>query len=273
MLTWLVYTFATTASATPLDCDLGKEKAAILALLIEADQAIADLDEYSLTDAVARARDTVRCLDEVLTPLEVAHLYRVSGISAYVADDLVRAVEDFAVAKAVDPNASIDTALGKPLRQTYEAVPPSTGEVIELPKPDQGYLNIDGARSDVAPKDRAYFAQWLNDDGSIRSSWFMGKGLLPPYPTRSSEKGDKGEKVGGGGKPGVPILVAGIAASLLSVGSMVGAEVTEDQFEGSKKRSEQLGGLITANRTLAYGGIGLGAAGIGLVGVSFAVGF
>src|SRR6186997_3298289 len=97
----------TEAWATPLDCDASTEKSTLLALMIEADQAIADLDPDTLADAVARARDAVRCLGAPLSSMEVAHLYRVAGISWYVADDLVNAVEDFAVAKAVDPNASI----------------------------------------------------------------------------------------------------------------------------------------------------------------------
>lgn len=259
------------ALATPLNCDTSKEKATLLALLIEADQAIADLDEYSLGDAVARARDTIRCLDAVLTPLEVAHLYRVAGISWYVADDLPKAIDDFAVARAVDPNASISNALGKPLRQTYDAVPPSTGETMDLPEPNVGYLMIDGTRSEIVPADRSYFAQWLNDEGQVRSSWFMTKGEIPPYPVRSSDKGPTGG--GDGRSPGVPLLIAGLATSLVSVGSMVGAEVVEDRFDRSKKRSNQLDGLVTTNRTLAYGGIGLGVAGVGLLGVSLAVGF
>jgi hypothetical protein len=259
------------AFAVPLDCDASTEKSALLALLIEADHAIADLDPDSLGDAVARARDTIRCLGEPLTTLEVAHLYRVSGISWYVTDDLVHAVEDFAVAKAVDPNASIDTALGKPLRQTYDAVPPSTGEKLELPRPTEGYLQIDGTRSEEVPADRGYFAQWLSDEGEVRSSWLVAKGQIPPYPTRGGGGPDpvRGDKP----MPGKALLIAGLASGLVGVGSMVGAEVLEGNFENSRKRSTQLGSTITLNRTLGYGGIGLGAAGVGLMGVSFAVGF
>jgi hypothetical protein len=259
------------AFAVPLDCDASTEKSALLALLIEADHAIADLDPDSLGDAVARARDTIRCLGEPLTTLEVAHLYRVSGISWYVTDDLIHAVEDFAVAKAVDPNASIDTALGKPLRQTYDAVPPSTGEKLELPRPTEGYLHVDGARAEEAPADRGYFAQWLSDEGEIRSSWMVAKGQIPPY----AQKGGGSEPNGGGekAKPGKALLIAGLASGLVGVGSMVGAGVLENSFDNSRQRSGQLGSTIALNRTLGYGGIGLGAAGVGLMGVSFAVGF
>ena len=55
-------------------------------------------------------------------------------------------------------------------------------------------------------------------------------------------------------------------------GSAAFTPIEPEKAQPSEPASAQ-GGLITTNRVLGYGGVGLGVAGVGLVGASLAVGF
>ncbi|MEQ1570393.1 MAG: hypothetical protein ABMA64_32460, partial [Myxococcota bacterium] len=171
------------AHATPIGCDVTVDKESYDFLLLRAEQAIGMLDAEELGESTDRARALAACLEVELTPTEVARLYRLSGIARYVNDDLVEAVKDFAVARALDPSAAIDPQLGKPLRQTYDAVPPSSGERVPLPRPEEGWLVVDGTRDDQAPADRGYLLQWVRDDGLPHATYLVEKGQIPTYPT------------------------------------------------------------------------------------------
>ncbi|MEQ1504475.1 MAG: hypothetical protein ABMB14_19710, partial [Myxococcota bacterium] len=170
------------ASATPVDCDTASDKATFDQAIVEAEGAIAALDAIELGQAVDRARAVVRCVETELSSDEIARMYRASGIAKYVADDLVAAVLDFEVARAIAPDAPIDESLGKPLRITYDAVPPPTGQFRTLPPPRDGVLVVDGVHTDQAPVDRAFFLQWLGKDGIVHGTWLVTEGDTPIYP-------------------------------------------------------------------------------------------
>jgi hypothetical protein len=266
--------WSSVALATPVDCDSAVEKSVVDQLIVTAETAIAQLDSLALSDAVDRARLLVKCVEVPLSPDEIARLYRVSGISRYVGGDLVNSVTEFAVAKALQPDAPINAELGKPLRMTYDAVPPPTGDLTPLPAPRDGWLQVDGTRADTAPADRGYFLQWVGDDGVVHGTWLVDAGATPLYPTAGRTEGpDDGGGGGGGASVGRLLLVSGIAATVVGLGGIAGAAVTEARFKRSTQPSSELGGLVATNQVLGFGGIGLGVAGAGLIGASFAVGF
>lgn len=186
--------FARSALGAPVGCDAPVERAVVDQLLDQADASVVALDAPALAEAVDRARMLVVCVDAELPTATIAHLYRVSGISRYVGGDLVNAVIDFEVARALAPEATIDETLGKPLRMTYDAVPPPTGLLTPLPPPVDGTLVVDGAKAPAAPADRAYFLQWVGDDGTLKATWLMAEGAAPPYPLGKPSKKDKKEK-------------------------------------------------------------------------------
>src|SRR5262245_20706846 len=97
------FLLANAAHATPVGCDATMDKESFDYLLLRAEQAIGMLDPEELGESTDRARDLVRCLEATLSRVEVARLYRLSGIARYVNDDLVEAVKDFSVARELDP--------------------------------------------------------------------------------------------------------------------------------------------------------------------------
>lgn len=261
MIVW----FSGLALAAPVNCDVPTQKTEIERLLSEAEVAVGALDSAVLTDTMDRARALALCVETELQPPDIARLYRLSGISWYVGGDLVRAAADFEVAKALDPDAIIDPKLGRPLRMTYDAVSPPTGETKDLPPPSEGWVDIDGIKAQQAPVDRGFFLQWVGSAGDVRGTWLLSETDAIPYPM--------GAPVVVREKSGRGLLVTGIVGTVLGAGAIAGAAVMANEFEQSTEPSSELDGLVTANRVLGYGGIGLGVAGLGLVGASFAVGF
>ncbi|MEZ4234932.1 MAG: hypothetical protein R3F59_01955 [Myxococcota bacterium] len=213
----------------------------------------------------------MKCVDAPPEPATIARLYRLSGISRYVAQDLVASVADFEVARGIEPDTPIDDTLGKPLRLTYDAVPPDSGERLDLPAPTDGDLRVDGVPGETAPADRGYFVQWLEDD-AVRGTWLVSEGGHPGYPTRGDFElpDDPGGPKAHHPKP---LLVTGLATGALAAGGVVGAALLRSSFLDSDAPSSQLRGQIAANRALGYGGIGLGVVSLGLVGTSIAVEF
>lgn len=261
----MVVWFSGLARATPLNCSATVEKAELDEALGQAETAVGALDETALAEAVERARGLVLCVDAELRAPDIARLYRLSGISRYVGGDLVQSVAEFEVAKALAPDGVIDPKLGRPLRMTYDAVPPPTGETRVLPPPTNGWTDVDGGKTDNAPIDRGFFLQWVGDDGGVRGTWLVGEGDEIPYPM--------GAEVATTERHGRPLLITGIVGMVAGAGAIAGAAVLEHQFTSSDVPSAEQGGLVTTNRVLGFGGIGLGIAGLGLTGVSLAVGF
>jgi hypothetical protein len=266
LLVW----FAPPAAAAPVECDAPVEKSVVEGLLVQGETAVNELDPNGLAEAVERARLLFRCVEEPFTPAEIARTFRLSGISRYVQQDLVGSVEDFEIARGIEPDTEIGDMLGPPLRINYDAVPPPSGEQIELPRPAGGVLLVDGVASEVAPADRAYVVQWVEDE-TVRGTWVVAEGEHPGYPARGSS--DPGDGTAPGRAGVKPLLVGGLASGALAVGGIVGAALLQVSFDRSEQPSSALRGQIAANRALGYGGIGLGAVGLGLVGTSLVVEF
>lgn len=267
----LVVWFAPLAGAAPVECDAPVEASVIEELLTQAEAAVQNLDPESLHESMDRARLLVRCVEAPLEPAGIARFFRLSGISRYVAQDLVGSVADFEIARGIEPEADIGDSLGPPLRITYDAVPPPTGERVDLPRPTDGSLRIDGVEGESAPADRAYLLQWVDDGGIVLGTWIVQEGDSPGYPARGGGFDDPGP--GPKARRGKPLLLGGLASGALAVGGVVGAALVESSFRGSDLPSTELRGQITTNRVLGYGGIGLGAVGIALVGTSLVVEF
>jgi hypothetical protein len=144
---------------------------------------------------------------------------------------------------------------------------------MPLPKPEEGWLDIDGTRADQAPADRSYFLQWVRDDGLVHGTWMAEKGQVPPFPTRGGGTASNPHVAGGHGKAGKVLLISGLATGVVGGGSMIGAAVLKEQYLNSTVLTKQQPGRYWANQALGFGGIGLGVVGAGLTGVSLAVGF
>lgn len=149
--------------------------------LSAAEQAILLLDIGAFVTATDQLRESVTCVDDVLSPDLVARLHRVEGFRRF-GDRDPDAVYAFAAARAVEPDWELPEELapiGSPLRTNVFAVEPS-GAHEKVPEPAAGELWIDGRPSRERPEGRPAVVQLV--EGSF-PRWTVYREADEPLPT------------------------------------------------------------------------------------------
>ncbi len=212
---WLV-----AAQAAP-ECGIARLEESIA----RAQRSFAEMNEAQFDSHTSATRRTLRCLSEPLSPLLSAEIHRVEALSAFTQEDEAGTILAFAAEQASFPALDLAEEIappGHPLRRSYEAALTLPSDDFDLPRPETGWLSIDGARSRTAPAGRPFVFQQLSADGSVRQSAYVAPGArLPDYPERPPSTGLRSALVGSG-------LALGVGAAGMYGGALVSRGTYEE---------------------------------------------
>jgi hypothetical protein len=230
-----------------LACELPSSPAELDEALAQADQALAMLDVASFEAAAQTALDKLLCLDEPLSPEQSAVVHRVVGLRAFGRREPL-APAAFAAARRAAPEVPLPQALfpaDSPVNNAWSALPLDGLQVQELPAPEQGWLVLDGVRTQQKAAGLPVVLQWVREDGTIGLSRYLvqddPQGLYP---------------MAGDPRP-VPRARAPLAAATLSTGTIAAAlwglslhgharyldrdrPVSDDRLDGLRNRTNTL---------------------------------
>ncbi|MEQ1565662.1 MAG: hypothetical protein ABMA64_08495 [Myxococcota bacterium] len=178
-----VWISATTAWA---DCAFRADTSDLARVLSAAEAAYVTLDPSEFERAMTELDYVVPCLDEPVSPADAAHLHRLRGIGRFVEGDAEGALAALAAARTLEPAYVFPAEVFPPeyeLRRLYEALPAEAGETARLPRARGGQLLLDGVVSQRRPVERPVVFQWVDEQGAVRGTSYLGPDLpVPSYP-------------------------------------------------------------------------------------------
>jgi hypothetical protein len=149
-----------------------------------------DIDGFQkLADAVWKQ---LPCLSEPLTPLDVADVYKLGALDAFLAQDDAAVLDHLAGLHAAAPDYVLPPTIapqGHPLQKAMETVVAApTGPRSDLPVPDEARLLVDGEPVLSRPDDRPVLLQLLTMDGGVEWTRLVPEGApTPAYETLSDD--------------------------------------------------------------------------------------
>ncbi len=243
----------------------GCGSAALADAIGRAEVAFTAMDGAGFDTALADARSSFECQTEALTPVLCADWHRVLALDAFLRDEGPDAVLSFHAALSTTPGYDLPTTIapeGHPLRTQFEqAKLVGAGGTIELPPPSEGWIAVDGQRSQIAPAGRPFVLQRFDDDGTVVSTLYVELGApMPQYPT---EGGGRVASESTGKKRSGVLIGTGIALGVASAAMYGVAFKTRSDYDQGVEDGdvETIEGAHTATNALVIGSIG--ALGVG----------
>jgi hypothetical protein len=237
------------------DCD----PSALAAAIGRAEVAFTAMDSAGFDGAMSDARSSFECQTEPLTPILCADYHRVLGLDAFLRDDGPDAVLAFHAALNTTPGYDLPTTIapaGHPLRTQFEqAKLAEPGGTLELATPQEGWLAVDGQRTQTAPAGRPFVFQRFDDAGNVVETLYVELGApIPQYPV---EGGGKVASNGGKKRSGV-LIGTGIALGVASAAMYGAAFVTRADYDDAVETGnvDTIEGAHTATNALVIGSIG-----------------
>lgn len=257
MLALLLLASARAACPEPQDAQL------LLNAMATAEASFASMNSGAFTDAVARMREILPCVNTPLNPLDAAEVHQIEAYDAFLRRSNDEVVRHFAAMQHSAPAAVLSEAVaptGHPLRALWYAgtlmLPPQTQR---LPAPQDAVLCIDGVVTLDRPANLPTLVQLVGDDGAVVWTLLVEPGqALPEYAIDllPDPEPPKGKPVG---------LVLGAAGSAMLAGALWGfAEASERSFQDDNTPYEDLGGLRKQTNGLLVGSAAAGLTAVGL---------
>ncbi|MSP55306.1 MAG: hypothetical protein EXR69_06855 [Myxococcales bacterium] len=258
--------------------------------LLDGEEGVIQLEEDAIRAAATVVDARVRCLGQVLAPVDIAAVHRLHAYAAFVVGDASNARRAFGAARAADPAWGITDRLappGTPLRDLFSiASLDVTTETVKVPTGT--VLYIDGVRTADRPLDRPAVLQLAAATASgqagapravLDSFWATADQPLPDWSRFASEAVSSGAGASKAararspaeGRSPLPWWV-GAGAAVVAGASVYGWAVADHSRyvdTGTALDEAALDALQrTANTKVMVSG-GLGAVGIGLAVVAF----
>lgn len=147
-----------------------------------AQAAFRDADSAQLERAVAEANDLLPCVQDQLTTSDVGTFYRTVALNSFVTRDRTATLAWFQASRAAEPTYVIpDTRMAPshPFRRLYDGTeaepalaPTPVGEI-------EGWVRVDGRRTDSLPTNRPYIVQQFSDAGTVLVTALVARGGRP----------------------------------------------------------------------------------------------
>ena len=231
-----------------------------------AEVAFTAMDGSAFDAAIADARSSFECQVDPLTPILCADWHRVLALDAFLRDDGSNTVQSFHAALNTTPGYDLPSTIapqGHPLRDHFEqAKLMAPGGTLDLALPSEGWLAVDGQRSETAPAGRPFVFQRFDDDGSVLETRYVELGApMPVYPTEGggnvASEGTVKKKRSGA------LIGTGIALGVASAAMYGAAFVTRADYDEAVEDGnvDVIEGAHTATNALVIGSIG--ALGVG----------
>ncbi len=158
----------------------------IAELLGRAERAFLERDGEAVHRFSAAARRAVLCARTALPPVDVARLFVVLGLSAFLHQNRDATQRWLEAARAVRPeHPFLDPSLPPqhPLVMLYNGVTSAVPDRRPLPRPREGWILVDGTPSQTYPLGRAWLFQRADPNNRILQTALVLPGQeLPSYP-------------------------------------------------------------------------------------------
>ena len=255
-----------TAVALASGCEFPATAEEIRATVERADSAWVEMDHAMFRAEVQSVGELVSCTSDSLESPDIAAVFRVQGMGAFLDRDRQRAADEMAASLAALPGFELPLTLvpaAHPLREIYETAAASELEMVPLATPEWGWIHVDGRRTADAPADRPYLLQVFSHYGQVLLTAVIAPGESPPpYQTwrTSRRRPDRPsidaelDRYGRTRKLGKTISHSGFAASWLGVAMFVSSTFAWDI------PNPEIPGLV-----VGFTGIGVMWGGLGLM--------
>lgn len=254
-------------------CALPPVPSAVLAgSIADATGAFAGLDLDGFEDRAEAVWKQLPCVSEPLTPLEVADVYKLRALDAFLAqDDLtmrqsLRSMHDTAPDYALPPTIAPH---GHPLQKAMEeAANAPASPRSDLPVPNEARLLVDGEPILTRP-DRPVLMQLLTMNGGVEWTHLLPEDTPPPaYETLDEDFRDRylsqAKVIRVRQRRPVELVVAS-GAALLGASAMYGiSHSSRASFRDPGTPYEDLAGLRARTNGLQTAAVITGLAGLGL---------
>jgi hypothetical protein len=256
----ILLALATAAHGAPIGCAAGASRQVFDEALAAGEVAAGSLDADALAAAIGTANRTFPCLSDPLGTSDVARWYRLRGIERFVAADPPSVARWFGASRALEPAYNLDPSLGGALADAWSAAAtPADPWTRPLPPPAEGWLQVDGRRSELAPAARPFVLQRFDGAGAVvGNAVVQPDDPLPSWPIRN------GEAPATTRHRSRTLLIAGLATGIGAGASAAGAAALRHSYVASEESADALHGTLTANRVLGFGAVGIGAVAAGL---------
>lgn len=261
--------FLLTALALAGDCDLSGLQSAIT----QGEQAFGEMEPERFQEAVSQADKAMGCMSQPLTPVEAAGYHRLKALASFFANDSSATILHFQSVQGTQPGYKLPEEIapeGHPLRESYlQAAQFQNNATFSLPTPADGWLNIDGQRSEAAPSGRPFIFQRLSSGGRVEQTAYQSVGkALPSFAVKKVDvaqpvpqpvtKSNKGAKIG--------LLASGIGLVAVGAGLYGGAFATKGAYDDAVASGDKdkIDGAAGTTNALTIAGIGGGVLGAGL---------
>lgn len=199
----------------------------LVALLEDAQQALAAGDLTTFRGVTDRVRLAVPCLEEEVPRHEAARIHRFQGLRSAADGDAERAAQAFAAARSIEPKYVFPASLlppDSPLLAQYEATNPNRGDVELVPPPLEGRIQMDGRMSLERPTEWPTVLQLFDAEGAVDATSYLHPGEpMPVYEPLPEDRWDEvGYPTAGGNARLRTGAIAGAAVSGIATGLLLG---------------------------------------------------
>ena len=178
------------------------------------DAAYAEMDEDGFRSSRAAAAALLPCVGESVSATHAAALHKLEALGAFLDRDHAGTVASFRALLHAAPGYRLPEDLAPPnhpLRIDFEVAEGTVGAPERaLPRPKQGWSQVDGQTAQSAPTDRPFVFQHFDGDGRVVSTALVPPG--GPVPDYAAKTGGSAARSGSR----VPLLVTAGAATVLS---------------------------------------------------------
>ena len=186
----MLFLYSTMASAA---CDEPGERSAVLLSVAKAEKAFQQMDIDGFQAARDQALTELPCLVDPLQPTDAARIHVLGALDAFTRNDEAGAVNALRSAVQAYPAYALPpefVPVGHALRLQLRVASTVTDSAPRpLPAQSEGALLIDGSEAKVAPTDRPFILQLLQEGDEVRAtSYVQSRGTLPPWATPAPSK-------------------------------------------------------------------------------------
>lgn len=194
----------------------------------------AALDVAGVHTAMDRADHALRCIDEPLVAPDVVTWFQLVGLTAFLDDDKPRARDAFRAALAVLPEYDLPSAVAGPdddWTELYETLRglPDDGRAPLAP-PEQGWVQVDGARAGEHPTGRPWLFQQFDGAGRVVATEVVWTRQPPPAYAVVTPVEPVPRDPAPAGRPSRGLLAAGLAVGLAGAGGLGGATALKVRY-------------------------------------------
>ena len=168
------------------DCALPTTARDIAQSVEDVQSAFIAMDINAFNEAESQTISSIECLEDSLTPYDIAGIHRSSALRSFIVRDLESAIASYAAALSAQPNYNLPVSIapeGGSLYKLYrDARPLSEGQPDRIAQevPRGAALLVDGRRSQMRPLDRPAVIQLVDLKGNVLWSDYIPTGGVEP---------------------------------------------------------------------------------------------